>query len=380
MAKRRRHTKLPNGFGSIKYLGGNRRNPYAVHPPVKDYTLEGIPITPKALCYVPNWTMGMLVLTAYHNGTYYPGYEQKFDQIDLKSSEDILIREMLANFNRSRAAAEKLAAPKITFAEVYADFYKYKYDESGREYSQASKNSTTAAFKNCSRIHNRAFTDLNTRDLQEVIDRCPLRHASKELIVSLFKQMYEYAMIFEIIEKNYAVSVRVGVPEDDEHGVPFTPEQLRSLWAHSGDDTVDMLLIMCYSGFRIAEYKGMTVNIDNWSMTGGLKTEAGKDRVVPIHTLIRPLVLKRIEKYGCMMPVSARTFRMRMYETLERLGIERHTPHDTRHTFAMLCEKYRVPLADQKRMMGHKSNDLTLDVYGHRTLEELRESIEMIHL
>lgn len=30
----KRHSKLPNGFGSIKKLSGNRTNPYAVYPPV----------------------------------------------------------------------------------------------------------------------------------------------------------------------------------------------------------------------------------------------------------------------------------------------------------------------------------------------------------
>ena len=75
MAKRKKYPKLPNGFGSIKFLGKGRRNPYAVHPPTKEFTLDGVPVTPKALCYVDDWMKGFAVLTAYHAGTYKPGME-----------------------------------------------------------------------------------------------------------------------------------------------------------------------------------------------------------------------------------------------------------------------------------------------------------------
>ena len=33
MPRRKKHSRLPNGYGSIRYLGKNRKNPYAVHPP-----------------------------------------------------------------------------------------------------------------------------------------------------------------------------------------------------------------------------------------------------------------------------------------------------------------------------------------------------------
>ena len=35
MARRKKYPKLPNGFGSIKYLGKGRSNPYAVYPASK---------------------------------------------------------------------------------------------------------------------------------------------------------------------------------------------------------------------------------------------------------------------------------------------------------------------------------------------------------
>lgn len=47
MPRRKKHSRLPNGYGSIRYLGKNRKNPYAVHPPAN---IDGD--RPAALCYV----------------------------------------------------------------------------------------------------------------------------------------------------------------------------------------------------------------------------------------------------------------------------------------------------------------------------------------
>ena len=54
MAKRK-HPKLPNGFGSIKKLSGNRTNKYGVYPPTTEFNKNGSPVSKKALCYVPDW-------------------------------------------------------------------------------------------------------------------------------------------------------------------------------------------------------------------------------------------------------------------------------------------------------------------------------------
>ena len=78
MPKRKKHERLPNAYGSIRYLGKNRKNPYAVHPPCKDINEEGDYVRPKAICYVDDWYVGFAVLNAWHAGTYKPGDEMLF--------------------------------------------------------------------------------------------------------------------------------------------------------------------------------------------------------------------------------------------------------------------------------------------------------------
>ena len=99
--------------------------------------------------------------------------------------------------------------------------------------------------------------------------------------------------------------------------------------------------------------------------------------------MIYDFVKTRITADGILLNMNKVTYRMfRFYPILEKLeisGSPKHTPHDCRHTFSALCEKYSVRENDRKRMLGHSfGSDITNAVYGHRTLEELRSEIEKI--
>lgn len=379
MAKRK-YPKLPNGFGSVKRLSGNRTNPFAVYPPVSEYNENGSAITPKALTYVDEWLKGVGVLTAYHNGTYTPGMEIP-DYLACKKPAE-LVQGILAEYNtvKRMKAAEP---PKMTFKEVYEDFYKWKFEkDTSKNYSKSAKSSSQAAFKNFSSLHDKVFEDLHHDDLQQAIDACPLKHASLELMVSLMHQMYAYAKIYKIITINESEYLKINKEDDDEHGVPFSNAEMKILWDNQSNVAAEFMLIMCYSGYRIAAYQNLKVDLDERSFTGGVKTRTSKNRTVPIHSGILPLVKRRMERDGELLLCTPSVFRRDyMYPTLEMLGIEKHTPHDCRHTFSRLCEEAEVNENDRKRMMGHSfGNDVTNRVYGHRTIEDLRTEIEKIKI
>ncbi len=381
MPRRKKYPKLPNGYGSIKYLGAKRRNPYAVHPPVTEFAPNGSPITPKALEYVDDWYYGFAILTAYKAGTYVKGeYPQKpkitSGDIDLEE----LARSILADYNRISDTPE---VKKLTFAEVYDGFFEYKFRENQKKIpSKQTKNSTRAAFKNCATIHDKIFEELTHKDLQKVVDDCPLKHSSLELIVTLFHQMYAYADMERICTIDASKHVRINIKDDDEKGVPFSDKEMATLWKHKDDEIIEMVLIMCYSGFRITAYLTLDINLEENYFQGGIKTDNGKNRIVPIHSGILPLVQKRLLRYdGKLLPEGTEEFRQGMYAKLSEFGIDRHTPHDCRHTFSRLAEKYQVNENDRKRMLGHSfSGDITNSVYGHRAVEDLRTEIEKIKI
>jgi integrase len=349
MARRKKRMKLPNNFGSIKYLGLGRRNPYGVYPPVTEWTAKS-PVTPKAIGYKETWEEAYELLTAYN----------------LEKQGKIQINQ---NIYIDRTP---------TFAEVYEDFYQEKFFRSEKKLSNATRYSTQSAFRNLSSLHNLRIGQIKYDVLQKVINSCELKHASLELMITLLHQMYAYALKYEIINKNYSQFIYMPKADDDESGVPFSDEELITLWKNSGDLVTNMILIMCYSGYRIKAYTQIEVNLKERYLKGGVKTKASKDRIVPIHSSI----FKFVESRYCgndLLGYPINDFRNLMYKRLSELKIEKHTPHDCRHTFSRLCEKYKVNENDRKRLMGHSfGSDITNAKYGHRTVAELREEIEKI--
>lgn len=380
---RKKYPKLPSGFGTIRFLGSGRRNCYAIHPPAAIDALGHVQ-RPAAICYTDDWIKGFTVLTAYKAGTYKPGMEREL-AVNPSGDADILVQRIISDYSTIKGVEER--HPEIhepTFKEVYDNFWKWKFeDPKKKKLSKSCQDSTDAAFKNCADLHDLTFRNISVDALQENLDKCTLKHASLELIMSLYRQMYKYAIMRDICEINRASYVAIKTEDDDEHGVPFTDDEMKVLWSNKEDDEVQMILIMCYSGFRITECKLLEVNLEGRYFFGGMKTEAGTDRTVPIHPAIFEFVQNRILKYGELIPCSVVTYRTRrFYPTLERLNIRYpldHTPHDTRHTFSKLAERYHVSENDRKRMMGHSfGKDVTNGIYGHRDLSDLRKEIEKI--
>ena len=381
---RKKHPRLPNGFGQICKLSGNRNNPYAVYPPSDSFDRNGRYIRKKALCYVPEWMIGFAVLTAYRAGTYEPGMELQiaddYYKDQQRDKDRVVINRILADYSAVAAAGRGKAREK-TFAEVYKDFYTWKYERTGaKSYSKKSEYATQMAFKHAAALHDKTFTAIRAVDLQSVVDACSKKHATKELICNLFRGMYQYADLAGICSTDYSRHVRIETPDDDEAGVPFSQDDVIRFWADRADPVAEMLLIMCLSGFRIDEYRSMEINLADQYFIGGSKTKAGKGRCVPIHSGIIDLVSARMERYGGkLLPYTANTFRRHMEAYLTRIGMPvHHTPHDCRHTFSALAEKYKVAENDRKRMLGHALQDVTNRVYGHRTVDDLRAEIEKI--
>jgi len=78
---------------------------------------------------------------------------------------------------------------------------------------------------------------------------------------------------------------------------PFTDEEILRIW--NSKDSVpfaDMILIGIYSGWRPQELSILQIadiDLEAVTMKGGLKTDAGKNRIMPIHSIIKPLIENR---------------------------------------------------------------------------------------
>ena len=105
---------------------------------------------------------------------------------------------------------------------------------------------------------------------------------------------------------------------------------------------------------------------------GGLKTKAGKGRIVPIHPEIFDLVAKYYTDGKLFHTTQAK---LRAVMT-ERWG---HLPHDTRHTFISRMQTLHADKVTLEMLVGHSAKNVTDKVYTHKGLEELRQCIEILH-
>lgn len=343
--------RLPNGFGSIRHLSGNRRKPFAAHPPVTEYRDNGkdksaTPIVPKAIGY-------------------YETYEEAYDALRVWQKKPI--------------DTDKLRA---TFDDIYKYYYEDKFT-SKKELSTQSEYAIASAYKNSRKLHDKVFKDLRTKDFQDVLDNADMSYSTLTNMKSLYNQMSKYALKHDLIEKNYAeFCYNPKSVDDQESGVPFTWDEIITLWKHKDDIAVRSVLILTYTGMRIEEARTCVVDKEKKLITGGVKTRAGKKRTIPIHSCIMPF----IDDISFIQGQSNGKYREDVfYPTMLSLGMEmssentKHTPHDCRHTFSWLADKYKVDEICKHLIMGHKlKGDIEETTYAHRTLEELTEEMSKI--
>ena len=361
MAKRKKHPRIPSGMGSVAYLGPGRKNAYAVREP-SSYDENGKAVKGKIICYTDSWIHGFSALLSYRAGTYQPGQEVSFDTT---ASSDLAER-IIADYLRISKRTDGLS-----FSEVYKSAYEWKFSHQDR--TKGTKYNYTHGFNLCKSIHNRPLVELKLDDLQRVIDTCDLSYQSKCNIKKVMSLVYKYAISNDIVKTDYSTGVLLQ-HEESKHGKAFTDDEFRKLWNMAKtDDWAKKVVIMCLCGYRTSAFKTLEINLEEKYFKGGVKTSASKGRIVPIHSSILPMVTDLVKKDGYLTIHRG----IKIDEVLKRINKDA-TPHWTRHTFSALCERFNVRENDRKRMLGHKVGDITNDVYGHRTLEDLRTEIEKI--
>ena len=82
-----------------------------------------------------------------------------------------------------------------------------------------------------------------------------------------------------------------------------------------------LLLILIYSGFRISAIKTLKIDLEEGYFQGGVKTRASKNRIVPIHPLIRPAVIRLMNTYSGRLYRNEIEFRKELVKLRERLNI-----------------------------------------------------------
>ena len=332
--------RLPKGMGSVYKLSGNRRKPYTAR--IQAGHDENGKTIYKYLGYYETAEKALQELVEYNKNPY-----------DLDNN-------------------------KVTFADIWEIFKKRRFSV----ISASGCNIYKAAYKHIEPLWNKPIKDIKTYQMQALIDNIDRSWQTKSHIQSLLHQMYNIAIELDVAEKNYAEFIKIGYkPKSDMHK-PFTTEEVKKLFESVfSNEIADTILIMIYTGMRPSELlsiKTEDINLSEKYIVGGLKTKAGKNRVIPISNKIMPLVLKRYNsdnKYFIDMSYSA--YKKRFLELMNELNMN-HLPHDCRHTFASMANTAGVNPTSVKLIMGHASKDLTERVYTHKAVTELINAVNLI--
>lgn len=217
---------------------------------------------------------------------------------------------------------------------------------------------------------------------------------------STFDQLFDYAMANELVDKNCArtFSLNIEAPVVHKEHLTYTDEEIDLFWRNLELPYVDILLIQCYSGWRPQELLNLKicdVDLEKKSFQGGMKTKDGKNRIVPIHSRIYPLVEKRycnsvkenneylftqhFRSTARIVQMGYDSYLTGLQTIVKTLGLNPdHRPHDARVRFVTAAKKAKVDEYAIKRLVGHHIQDITEKTYTKRDLEWMRDEIEKI--
>lgn len=344
--------RLPNGYGSIYKLSGNRRKPWCVRK-TTGWKDNGQPIY-----------------------TFIGYYATRADALTA-----------LADYNKD---PYDLQLSSVTFAELYERWS----EEHFQRISHSGVNSYSSAYRSCGKISSMRVVDIKLDHLQQTMDDSGKNSPTLKTMKNLFGLMYDYAVVHEIITPDkremirYLDTSKPGNPNKMDRKI-FTHKEIQKLWEmQDANAYIPVILIMVYSGVRIGELLALEktdVHLDErWFYVKEAKTVAGI-REVPIAEKIVPAMEKWISRScdhlicsGADAPLPYYTFRDNYWKAVMDILDMDHKPHDTRHTCISLLTEAGVDQRIIRKIVGHKGQGVTETVYTHLELPVKLEAINRI--
>ncbi len=326
----RKSAKRPNGSGTVYRLQGRRSRPWVA---AKNKVIVG----------------------------YYPTKKDAVEALGRLSGQSLTER-----YN-------------MTFAEVFEAWSAEHYHEVGPKAVEAYNR----AFDVFAPLHDKLFRSLRTADFQAVLDpHMAKSHSTVNKYKQLLTQMSSWAIREELISTNFAKFVRLPENVKKEKEI-FSDAEIQKLEA-DGSDAAKIVLMLLYTGMRIGELFSLPLSDYHESyVVGGEKTDAGRNRIIPIRPEGKQYFAYFAKKAtgelllsgydGQKVPANFR--RRDYYPLLDRLGIERKTPHATRHTYASRAVKEGLPPEMLQKILGHADYSTTANIYTHIDAQTLVDAV-----
>ncbi len=309
-----------------------------------------------------------------------------------------LKREIIGHYATAQEAKDALDAYRknpttklnITFQELYDEWRPAWIKNKSTQLAQ----SYAAAYAYMKPLYKRTFRDIRTNDMQHIIDVLEAdgkSYSTASNVKTVFLLLYRYAMQNDIVQRNYAEFIKISPKQKKARDV-FSDTELKMIEESAGTvPYADCILFLCYTGLRITEFLTLSrfqIKVQNGVtlIQGGIKTEAGKNRSVPVHEKILPILNRWMAKNGetifCMedgQKMGAAHFREKCYyPALKEMGIVRKTPHTTRRTFATRLSAAGVSQEDLMALMGHTNFSVDMEHYIMQSAGTLQKAVNRL--
>ena len=339
--RRLKDLRLPNNFGGVVYLGDRRRKPYGARVTI-GWTPEG-----------------------KQKYKYLGYFEDRMDAV-----------ACLIEFNKH---PYDINARKMTLIEVWDQWSK----EHEQNVSKGTMNVYKTAFKKMERLHQTPMNELRSFHFQSIIDQHGT-HASGRTIKIVAGLLFNYAMKRDGVDKDYSQMLELPKAKKKQKKTTFTLEEIQLIESKIGERYGDMFNILLYTGMRIGELlllENAKIDLERRVMVGGLKTESGINRTIPIHKKIVPIIQRYKKDENKFLFTAPRGSNyhycnegMHMNRYLKKIGLN-HTCHETRHTFISQSDRLGMDKVTLKRIVGHSTKDIT-EHYTHKNDEDLIKAID----
>lgn len=253
-------------------------------------------------------------------------------------------------------------------------------------------------------IKQKQFNLITFDELQEVINTLKekgINYDSLRKIKNVLSQVYEFAIIRDIISKNLAKKLNIGHSRRKGQALILEDKQIKEI-KHlieveqnpSTKLTAQIIYMLIFNGCRISEFldlKTKNVNLkERYIKIENAKTEAG-DRLIPIHTGLLNLYQEFYNpeneyfliNHNNNKKFTYANFRDSYFDQLKSLlnWDEEITPHNMRKTFSSFLKRFNADPMYQKLILGHTGAlDLTEKVYTSVKFDKLEETVNLIDL
>ena len=365
--------KRANGTGSIVKLKGNRRNPWFAKATI-GYKENGQAIQ-KPICN--------------EKGDKYFATRTEAEEALIwwnKNHGNIKVNKLSYTFKQLYDEWEKIYIPTKEERSRMRQTHEIIKGKLGLSNSMG----LLAAVKKFKPLWSRKYSSITKNEFQQIINKTEGKKTKLVDMRNLIIKLDDYALGEDIIMKGYGSLLEIEYEQSEHQRSPYTYEVIDKIWQHEGELIADILIILLYSGMRIEELlivENDNINLDESYLIGGLKTKAGKNRIIPIHHEILSIIKRYYNPnnhYLFTMPNGERfhynKYRSMYIEFMKNLDInENYTTHETRYTFRSELDRLGADDRCMDLIMGHQSGNTGNRVYNQKTIQELKTTVEMIN-